>query len=201
MSSFKDMVKSPAGSAFVAQGNEAFALGVMHAGYHAADGYPGTPSTEVIDKYLSKVQDKIKVGWSVNEAVAVAVGIGHSIAGDDTVVTMKTPGAFQAGDPITTSAFYTAEAGAFVLYVASDYIPSSTQHVIDLKYFFASARIPVLEPRDHQEMYDIAFEAADISRKFRTPVVVLASGILAHSEGLIRQKSRVKQRRKNSGKM
>jgi indolepyruvate ferredoxin oxidoreductase, alpha subunit len=200
MSSFIDMVKSPAGSAFVAQGNEAFALGVMHAGYHAADGYPGTPSTEVIDKYLSRVQDKIKVGWSVNEAVAVAVGIGHSIAGDDTLVTMKTPGAFQAGDPITTSAFYTAEAGAFVLYVASDYIPSSTQHVIDLKYFFASARIPVLEPRDHQEMYDIAFEAADISRKFRTPVVVLASGILAHSEGLIRTKEPRKTAPKELGK-
>ncbi len=188
MSDFKDIVKSPAGTRLVAQGNEAFALGVIHAGYRAADGYPGTPSTEVIDKYLSKVQDKINVGWSVNEAVAVAVGIGHSIAGHDTVVTMKTPGAFQAGDPITTSAFYTAEAGAFVLYVATDYVPSSTQHVIDLKYFFASARIPVLEPRDHQEMYDIAFEAADISRKFNTPVVVLASGILAHSEGLITTK-------------
>ena len=185
MSNFKDMTVSGSGSKFVAQGNEAFALGVIHAGYHAADGYPGTPSTEVIDKYLSKVQDKINVGWSVNEAVAIGVGIGHAIAGFDTVVTMKTPGAFQAGDPITTSAFYTAQAGAFVLYVATDYVPSSTQHVIDLKYFFASARIPVLEPRDHQEMYDIAFEAADISRKFSTPVVVLASGILAHSEGLI----------------
>ena len=188
MSDFTDMVKTVKGSKFVAQGNEAFALGVVHAGYHAADGYPGTPSTEVIDKYLSKVQDKINVGWSVNEAVAIGVGIGHAIAGFDTVVTMKTPGAFQAGDPITTSAFYTAQAGAFVLYVATDYVPSSTQHVIDLKYFFASARIPVLEPRDHQEMYDIAFEAVDISRKFNTPVVVLASGIHAHSEGLITTK-------------
>jgi len=188
MSDFENIVNSEKGTKLVAQGNEAFALGIIHAGYHAADGYPGTPSTEVIDKYLSKVQDRINVGWSVNEAVAVAVGIGHSIAGFDTVVTMKTPGAFQAGDTITTSAFYTAEAGAFVLYVATDYVPSSTQHVIDLKYFFASARVPVLEPRDHQEMYDIAFEAADISRNFRTPVVVLASGILAHSEGLIQTK-------------
>jgi indolepyruvate ferredoxin oxidoreductase alpha subunit len=188
MSAFENIINSKKGTKLIAQGNEAFALGIIHAGYHAADGYPGTPSTEVIDKYLSKVQDRINVGWSVNEAVAVAVGIGHSIAGFDTVVTMKTPGAFQAGDPITTSAFYTAEAGAFVLYVATDYVPSSTQHVIDLKYFFASARIPVLEPRDHQEMYDIAFTAADISRNFRTPVVILASGILAHSEGLIQTK-------------
>lgn len=179
------MVDSPAGSRFIVQGNSAFALGVVHAGYHAADGYPGTPSTEVIDKNLKYVSDRMTVGWSVNEAVATAVTIGHSVAGMDAVVTMKIPGLFQAGDTITTSAFYTGQAGAFVVYAATDYVPSSTQHVIDARYFLASARIPVFEPRDHQEMYDIAFLAADISRKFRTQVCVLASGILAHSEGLV----------------
>ena len=116
----------------------------MDAGYHAADGYPGTPSTEVIDKSLKYVQDRIKVGWSVNEAVAVGVAVGHSVAGFDTVVTMKIPGIFQAGDAITTSAFYTAKAGALVIFAASDYVPSSTQHVIDVRHFFASSRLPVL---------------------------------------------------------
>ncbi|HSW60225.1 MAG TPA: 2-oxoacid:acceptor oxidoreductase family protein [bacterium] len=185
MSEFKKLVDSPAGSRFIVQGNTAFALGVVHAGYHAADGYPGTPSTEVIDKNLKYVADRMTVGWSVNEAVATAVTIGHSVAGMDAVVTMKIPGLFQAGDTITTSAFYTGQAGAFVVYAATDYVPSSTQHVIDARYFLSAARIPVLEPRDHQEMYDIAFLAADISRKFRTQVCVLASGILAHSEGLV----------------
>lgn len=167
------------------QGNEAFALGVVHAGFHAADGYPGTPSTEVIDKSLKYVPDKIKAGWSVNEAVAVGVAVGHSIAGSDVVVTMKIPGVFQAADIITTSAFYTAEAGALVIYAATDYIPSSTQHVIDSRHFFDAARIPVIEPRNHQDMYNAPAIAADLSRKFRTPVVVLASGVLAHSEGLM----------------
>jgi indolepyruvate ferredoxin oxidoreductase alpha subunit len=167
-SRFLELVNAPKGSKFVLQGNEAFALGVVHAGYHAADGYPGTPSTEVIDKNLKYVQDKMKVGWSVNEATATAVAIGHSVAGFDSVVTMKIPGVFQAGDTITTSAFYNAPAGAFVIYAAADYVPSSTQHVIDARYFFASARIPVFEPRNHQEMYDIAWIAADISRKFKT---------------------------------
>lgn len=185
MSKFRKAVDSLPGSRHILEGNIAFALGVVHAGYHAADGYPGTPSTEVIDKGLAFVQDRLKVGWSVNEAVAVGVGIGHAIAGFDTVVTMKIPGVFQGGDVISTSAFYTAEAGALVLYVATDFVPSSTQHVIDPRHFFASCRLPVLEPRTHQEMYDIAFTAADISRDFKTPVVVLASGILAHSEALI----------------
>jgi len=185
MSRFNEIVESKAGSKFILQGNEAFALGVIHAGYHAADGYPGTPSTEVIDKSLKYVQDKITVGWSVNEAIAVGVAIGHSIAGSDTVVTMKIPGVFQAGDAITTSAFYTADAGALVIYAATDYVPSSTQHVIDSRYFFSASRLPVLEPRNHQDMYEAAWIAADISRKFNTPVIVLASGILAHSEGLV----------------
>ena len=188
MSKFRTIVESPVNSKFILQGNAAFGLGVVHAGYHAADGYPGTPSTEVIDKALAHVQDKIQVGWSVNEAVATGVCVGRAIAGYDSVVTMKIPGVFQAGDVISTSAFYTAEAGALVIYAASDYVPSSTQHVIDVRHFFASARLPVLEPRNHQDMYEIAWTAADMSRKFNTPVVVLASGILAHSEGLVTTK-------------
>lgn len=189
MADFKEIVNALTGSKFILQGNAAFALGVVHAGFHAATGYPGTPSTEVIDKSLAFVQDRIKVGWSVNEAVAVSVGVGHAIAGYDTVVTMKIPGVFQAADAITTTAFFTGKAGALVIFAVTDYVPSSTQHVIDSRYFFASSRLPVLEPRDHQELYDIPKIAADMSRRFNTPVIVLASGILAHSEALIVTKS------------
>ncbi len=186
MAEFNDIVNAPPDSKLILQGNTAFALGVIHAGYHAATGYPGTPSTEVIDKSLASVQDKILVDWSVNEAVAVSVGLGHSMAGMDTLVTMKIPGVFQAGDAITTTAFFSGEAGALVILAVTDYVPSSTQHVIDARYFFASTRLPVLEPRDHQEMYDIARTAADVSKQFNTPVIVLASGMLAHSEALIK---------------
>ena len=186
MAEFNDIVNAPPNSKLILQGNTAFALGVIHAGYHAATGYPGTPSTEVIDKSLASVQNKILVDWSVNEAVAVSVGLGHSMAGMDTLVTMKIPGVFQAGDALTTTAFFSGEAGALVILAVTDYVPSSTQHVIDARYFFASTRLPVLEPRDHQEMYDIARTAADMSKQFNTPVIVLASGMLAHSEALIK---------------
>ena len=72
--SVKQLCTAPAGKAEVLQGNMAFAVGIVRGGVHAADGYPGTPSSEVIDRGLSQVQDMIKVGWSVNEAVAAAVG-------------------------------------------------------------------------------------------------------------------------------
>ncbi|MDP6396910.1 MAG: 2-oxoacid:acceptor oxidoreductase family protein [Candidatus Marinimicrobia bacterium] len=195
-SRFQNQVDASAGSTFILQGNSAFALGVIHAGYHAATGYPGTPSTEVIDKSLAHVKDRIQVGWSVNEAVAVSTALGHAMAGHDALVTMKIPGVYQAADAITTSAFFSGDAGALVIYAPTDYVPSSTQHLVDPRYFFASTRLPVLEPRNHQEMYDIASTAADLSRKFHTPVVVLASGILAHSEALIRtRESRITEPR------
>ncbi len=197
MADFKKIIDTPPQSKLILDGNTAFALGCIHAGYHAATGYPGTPSTEVVDKCFAVVQDKIKVGWSVNEAVAISVGLGHTMAGDDTVVTMKIPGIFQAGDAITTTAFFSVEsAGALVIYAATDYVPSSTQHVIDVRYFLASSRLPVLEPRNHQEMYDIAAVAADLSRTFKTPIIVLASGILCHCEALITTgESRVVERK------
>ncbi len=185
MSKFKEYVNAPAGSRFLMEGNTAFALGAVHAGYHAADGYPGTPSTEIIDKCLQYVQDRMIVGWSVNEAVSVGVGVGHAIAGFDALVTMKIPGIFQAADVITTSAFYTAQAGALVIFAAADFVPSSTQHIIDPRYFFASSRLPVLEPRSLQEMYEMPAIAADISKKFKTPVIVMANGILNHTEGIV----------------
>lgn len=175
-----------AGQAEVLQGNMAFAAGCVRAGIHAVDGYPGTPSTEVIDKGLAEVQDLLHVGWSVNEAVAAAVGAGHTYAGSDCVVTMKIPGLFQACDIFTSIAPYTAPRGALIFYVASDFTPSSTQHVIDPRYLYKSCFVPVFEPRNHQEMHEAARIAADIGRTYHTSVVIHASGLLCHSEGLIR---------------
>jgi len=174
------------GRAEVLQGNIAFAVGCVRAGIHSADGYPGTPSTEVIDRGLSQVQDKIKVGWSVNEAVAAGVGLGHTLAGRNAVVTMKIPGLFQAGDIFTSASFFTEPRGALIYFIASDFTPSSTQHLVDPRYLFKSCFVPVFEPSNHQEMLEAASIAVDIGRRFQTPVVILASGSLYHSEGLVR---------------
>ncbi len=183
--SFRAQVASKPDTRLLLQGNGAFALGVVHAGYRSADGYPGTPSTEVIDRYLLEVPDKIKAGWSVNEATAFGMGLGRSIAGEDTLVTMKIPGVFQAGDIISSAANSPLKGGALVLYVGTDFVPSSTQHLVDPRAFFASCRLPVLEPRNHQEIYKMAKIAARVSKQFQTIVVILASGRLCHSDGMI----------------
>jgi len=181
-----ELLTAEIGRSVVLQGNIAFATGCARGGIHAADGYPGTPSTEVIDKGLRHLEDHMRVGWSVNEATAVALSFGTTMAGDDAVVTLKIPGLFQAADVVATAAGYTAPRGGLVLYVASDFTPSSTQYVTDPRYFLKSCFIPVLEPRSHQEMLEFGPKAAEISREAMTPVVVLASGLLCHSEGLVR---------------
>ncbi len=177
-------MNAAAGERLVLQGNAACALGVLHGGFHAADGYPGTPSTEVME-YLQSVPDAIAAGWSVNEAVAVGVAVGRSMAGHDVLVTMKVPGVMQAGDVIASAAATGLLGGALVFFVATDHAPSSTQYVLDTRSLWASLHIPVLEPRDHQDLYTMPCSAADISRRYQTPVVVLASSVLCHSEGMV----------------
>jgi indolepyruvate ferredoxin oxidoreductase alpha subunit len=181
----RQLCEATAGQAEVLQGNMAFATGCVRGGIHAVDGYPGTPSTEVIDKGLSQVQDLIKVGWSTNEAVASAVGHGHSLAGRDCVVTMKIPGLFQAGDIFTSGSLFVQQRGALVYYIASDFTPSSTQHTLDPRYLFKSCFVPVYEPRNHQEMHEAAALAVEISRTYKTQIVIMPNGNLCHSEGLI----------------
>lgn len=186
MNQIKQLCTDTAGKPTVLQGNIAFAVGCVRSGIHAVDGYPGTPSTEVIDKGLNYVQDMITVGWSVSEATAVSMGHGHSLAGNDCVVTMKIPGLFQAGDPFTSSAFFNDDRGALVYYLASDFTPSSTQHLVDPRPLIKSCFIPIFEPRNHQELHECAELGADIAREFNSPVVLMASGTLCHSEGLVR---------------
>ena len=181
----RQLCLAPAGQAEILQGNIAFATGCVRGGIHSADGYPGTPSSEVIDRGLSQVQDLIKVGWSVNEAVAAGVGHGHTLAGRDCVVTMKIPGLFQAGDIFTSGALFVKERGALIYYIASDFTPSSTQHTLDPRYLFKSCFIPVFEPRNHQELHESAALAAEIARTYKTQIVIMPNGNLCHSEGLV----------------
>ena len=185
MNPFKQMCLDNAGTQHVLQGNIAFAVGCVRAGIHAVDGYPGTPSTEVIDKGLSNALDLIDANWSVNEAVAAGVGHGHSLAGRDCVVTLKIPGLFQAADVVTSASQFTQKRGGLIYYLASDFVPNSTQHVIDPRYTLKSCFIPVIEPRNHQEMHEAAAKAVKIAREHNTSVVILANGNLCHSEGLI----------------
>jgi indolepyruvate ferredoxin oxidoreductase alpha subunit len=138
-------------------GNEAVALGAMHAGCALGVGYPGTPSTEILENY-AKLGGKAQ--WSPNEKVAAEVGIGVAFAGTRTLVTMKHVGLNVAADPFFTVA-YTGVTGGMVMAVADDPGMASSQNEQDSRNYARAAGVPMLEPADSQEAYEmtkLAFE-------------------------------------------
>lgn len=129
-------------------GNEAIGLGAVHAGVELVCGYPGTPSTEILEtvaKINDTLQHKIFVEWSVNEKAAVEVAAGACMAGRRALVTMKQVGLNVAADPLLSLA-YVGIKGGMVLAVADDPGPISSQTEQDTRTFASFCKIPVFRP-------------------------------------------------------
>jgi indolepyruvate ferredoxin oxidoreductase alpha subunit len=150
-------------------GNEAIARGAVRAGLGFACGYPGTPSTEIVEE-LAGIEGPI-VEWCINEKVALETGIGASLAGARALVTMKHVGLNVAADPFMTLALTGVNAGLVVV-SADDPGMHSSQNEQDNRHFAAFAKVPMLEPSDSQEAYDFVAWAFDLSEEFDTPVLL-----------------------------
>jgi indolepyruvate ferredoxin oxidoreductase alpha subunit len=165
-------------------GNEAIALGALHAGVTVATGYPGTPSTELIE-YLARIAGKdVQVGWATNEKVALDEGIGASLAGARALVTMKHVGLNVALDAWMVSPFV-GVGGGLVVFVADDPGMHSSQNEQDTRYLAAFAGIPVFEPSDSQEAYDFARAAFAASEAWDTPVLIRSTTRVSHSRSRV----------------
>jgi indolepyruvate ferredoxin oxidoreductase, alpha subunit len=167
-------------------GDEAVALGAVHAGVTGAYSYPGTPASEVME-YLLKLRAEypgLKAAWSVNEKVAYEDALGVSFAGKRAMVSMKHVGLNVAADPFMNSAI-TGTNGGLVVVAADDPGMHSSQNEQDSRYYARFARIPCLEPSTHQEAYDMAREAFDISEAHGVPVMIRLVTRLSHSRALV----------------
>lgn len=163
-------------------GNEAIARGAYEAGVKVAVGYPGTPSTEILEN-ITQYQT-IYAQWSPNEKVAFEVGAGASMAGARTIVTMKHVGVNVAADPLLTFA-YTGVNGGFVLISADDPGMHSSQNEQDNRMYGKFAKIPVLEPSNSQEAKDYVVAALQMSETFDTPVMLRTTTRIAHSQSQV----------------
>ena len=148
-------------------GNEAIAHGAVRAGVGFACGYPGTPSTEIIE--ATARLEGIHAEWCVNEKVALETAVGASLAGVRTLVTMKHVGLNVAADPFMTLSLTGVNAG-LVIISADDPGMHSSQNEQDNRNYAKFAKIPMLEPSDSQEAYDFVAEAFALSEEFDTPV-------------------------------
>jgi indolepyruvate ferredoxin oxidoreductase, alpha subunit len=163
-------------------GNEAFAWGAYHAGVKVAAAYPGTPSTEILET-IAQFKD-IYAEWSTNEKVAMEVGLGAAYAGVRTLVSMKQVGLNVAMDPFMAAAT-TGINGGLIVISADDPGTHSSQGEQDNRHYGMLAKVPILEPSDSQEAYDIMAVAFDISEKFDTPVVVRTTTRISHSKSVV----------------
>ena len=151
-------------------GNEAVALAAFDYGIALGTGYPGTPSTEILE-HLSAYGGRAQ--WAPNEKVALEVGLGVAMAGAAALVTMKHVGLNVAADPLFTAA-YTGTRGPLVIVSADDPGMASSQNEQDNRRYAVAAAVPMLEPADAQESYDFTLLALGVIRPL-APAVPFAN--------------------------
>lgn len=176
-------------------GNEALAQGAIDAGLSGVYAYPGTPSTEITE-YIqkSKIAQELNIhaSWSVNEKTAMEAALGMSYAGKKSMVVMKHVGLNVAAD-VFMNMSVSGINGGLVVVVADDPSMHSSQNEQDSRYYGKFAMIPILEPSNQQECYDITKYAFELSEKLGLPVLIRLVTRLSHSRAGVVTGERIEQ--------
>ena len=176
-------------------GAEAVALGAMDSGISAAYGYPGSPTTPIMQYVMQSARlhenDSLKARWSTNEKTALEEALGTSMCNRRALVIMKHVGLNVAADPFMSAALLDL-GGGVVLAIGDDPGMSSSQNEQDSRYFADFAMIPCLEPASQQEAYDMTRFAFDISEELSVPVIVRLVTRLAHSRAAVQSSAALK---------
>lgn len=171
-------------------GAEAIAQGAIDGGMSGVYAYPGTPSTEITEYIQNNkiaIERNIHRQWSANEKTAVEAALGMSYAGKRAMACMKHVGLNVAADPFINSAI-TGVNGGLVITVADDPSMHSSQNEQDSRFYGKFAMIPMLEPSNQQEAYDMAYDSFEVSEKFKIPVLIRITTRLSHSRSGITRK-------------
>ncbi|MBQ6045319.1 MAG: indolepyruvate ferredoxin oxidoreductase [Bacteroidales bacterium] len=164
-------------------GDEAVALGALHAGLSGVYSYPGTPSTEVTE-FIQTHAPEVRSRWCTNEKTAMEAALGMSYAGKRALVCMKHVGMNVCADAFVNSAI-TGVNGGIVVLAADDPSMHSSQNEQDSRFYAQFAMVPVFEPSDQQEAYDMIREAFALSEELKLPVVFRVVTRLAHSRAAV----------------
>ena len=168
---------------YMLSGNEAVALGCREAGVHLGAGYPGTPSTEILET-LARMVPEMYVQWSPNEKVGLEVAAGAAFSGARALSTQKHVGLNVAADPLMTLA-YTGVVGGLLVVSADDPELHSSQNEQDNRHYARFAKIPMLEPADSQDCKDFVKAGMEISERFDVPVLLRMTTRISHSKGIV----------------
>ena len=161
-------------------GNGAIALGALAAGVNLVAGYPGTPSSEIVETISRYPHEGVHLEWSVNEKAAMEVAAGAAYSGARALVTMKQVGLNVAADPLLSLA-YVGVKGGMVIVSADDPGPISSQTEQDTRRFADFCRIPVFDPSSPEEAYQMIQDAFRYSEKYKTPVLFRPTTRVCHA--------------------
>lgn len=162
-------------------GNVAIARGIVEGGAQVISGYPGTPSSEIVDTLASMDERNFYVEWSVNEKVALEVAAGAAMAGVRSIVTMKHVGLNVAADPFMTLTYMGVKGGMIVI-VADDPGCHSSQNEQDTRRYADFGLVPCLDPSTPQEAKDMIPYAFELSEKFEVPVIFRPTTRISHGK-------------------
>jgi len=157
--------------------------------------YPGTPSTEIMEYVQASAEAKnrnIRSIWSANEKTAMETALGMSYAGKRAMVCMKHVGLNVAADAFINAAITGANGGLLVV-AADDPSMHSSQNEQDSRFYGKFAMIPVLEPGDQQEAYDMVHYGFQLSEDMQIPVMMRITTRLAHSRTGVARKEQKPQ--------
>ncbi len=163
-------------------GNEALARGIYEAGCRVAAAYPGTPATEILE-YASQYEE-MYTEWSVNEKVSLEVALGASLAGSRALCAMKHVGLNVASDALMTDTLVGVN-GGLVIAVADDVGLSSSQNEQDSRFWGRFAHVPILEPADSQEAYEMVQYGFELSERFDVPVILRMTTRVCHVKSIV----------------
>jgi indolepyruvate ferredoxin oxidoreductase alpha subunit len=176
-------------------GDEALAQGAIDAGMSGMYAYPGTPSTEIMEyvqRSKTATERNIHRKWSANEKTAAESSLGMSYAGKRSMCAMKHVGLNVAADCFMNSAVTGANGGTIVA-VADDPSMHSSQNEQDSRNYGKFALMPMLEPSNQQECYDMAFYAFEMSEKYQIPMLMRLTTRLSHSRSGVVPKEIIKE--------
>lgn len=179
-------------------GNEAIALGAMAAGVGVVSGYPGTPSTEVLEAVAKRNDGNTYVEWSVNEKAGLEVAAAAAYSGTRSMVTMKQVGLNVASDPLMSLA-YIGVKGGMVIMVADDPGPISSQTEQDTRTFGMYSKLPVFDPSSVAEAYEMIQTAFEVSEQYHTPVIFRSTTRVCHAYSSIDVKDKEEYRDNRNG--
>ena len=165
-------------------GNGAIALGALAAGVNLVAGYPGTPSSEIIETVSRAPHEGVYLEWSVNEKAALEVAAAAAYSGARALVTMKQMGLNVASDPLM-SVSYIGVKGGLVIVSADDPGPISSQTEQDTRRFADFCRIPVFDPSSPEEAFEMIQDAFELSEKYGTPVLFRPTTRVCHAYAAI----------------